>query len=190
MQPPQIIIAWLKGRYLPDTEEKTMYETKNDLSLEIREKMISLLNAWLVDSIDLQMQIKQAHWNVKGPNFIALHELFDDISERIEKYIDLLAERVTALGGTAEGTVATVAKHTHLSAYPLDIVTSHDHLEALARTLAAFGRLARAAITAATDSSDADTADLLTEISRGIDKDLWLIEAHLQTERLHEWPLS
>ena len=160
-----------------------MHKTKNDLPANVREKAIALLNARLADGIDLQTQTKQAHWNVKGPSFIALHELFDDVSERVEEYTDLVAERITALGGTAEGTVQVAAKRSTLPAYPLDIADGHAHVDALSTALAAFGKLVRVAIDQSNEFGDADTADVFTEISRGIDKDLWFVEAHMQTQR-------
>lgn len=160
-----------------------MHKTKNDLSANVREKAVALLNARLADGINLQMQTKQAHWNVKGPSFIALHELFDDVSERVEGYTDLMAERITALGGTAEGTVQVAAKGSKLPAYPLDISEGLAHVDALSTSLAAFGKLARAAIDQSNEIGDADTADIFTEISRGIDKDLWFVEAHMTAKR-------
>lgn len=160
-----------------------MHKTKNDLSANVREKAIALLSARLADGIDLQLQTKQAHWNVKGPSFIALHELFDDVSERVEEYTDLMAERITSLGGTAEGTVQVAAKRSKLPAYPLDITEGPAHVDALSTALAAFGKLARAAIAQSDEIGDADTADVFTEISRGIDKDLWFVEAHMQAKR-------
>ena len=160
-----------------------MFKTKNDLSEGIRHKAIELLNARLADAIDLQTQTKQAHWNVKGPNFIALHELFDKVNEEVEDYVDDLAERVVQLGGVAEGTARMVAKRSALSEYPGNAVDGRSHVEALSSALAAFGKAARKAIDQANDLPDLDTADLFTEISRGIDKWLWFVEAHLQAER-------
>jgi starvation-inducible DNA-binding protein len=160
-----------------------MFATKNDLSEEIRTKAIELLNARLADAIDLATQIKQAHWNVKGANFIALHELFDKINEDVQDYVDDIAERAVQLGGIAEGTARMAAKRSTLSEYPTKTVDGPDHVEALSSVLAAFGKLARAAIDSANDLGDLDTADLFTEISRVIDKWLWFVEAHQQAER-------
>ncbi len=136
-----------------------MFETRNDLSADTRTEVIRLLNARLADAIDLALQTKHAHWNVKGPNFIALHELFDQIAEQIEAHVDGIAERVTALGGTAGGTLAAVSRTTTLKAYPEQIV------EGAARL------------------GDADSADLFTEVSREADKQLWFLEAHLHAPR-------
>jgi starvation-inducible DNA-binding protein len=160
-----------------------MFKTKNDLAEGVRSKMIELLNARLADAIDLQTQTKQAHWNVKGPNFIALHELFDKVNEDVEDYVDDLAERAVQLGGAAEGTARLVAKRSSLTEYPANTADGRSHVEALSSALAAFGKLARKAIETGNDAGDLDTADLFTEISRGTDKWLWFVEAHLQAER-------
>jgi starvation-inducible DNA-binding protein len=152
--------------------------TRNDLSEARRREAVGLLNQRLADCIDLQTQCKQAHWNVKGPTFIALHKLFDEVNEEVEEYVDLLAERVVQLGGTAEGTVGVVAERSALPAYPLTLSTGADHVAALSDALAAFGRTARVGIEEMNDLQDADSADILTEISRGIDKWLWFVEAN------------
>ncbi len=157
-----------------------MYKTKIDLPEKTRRNVIAILNDRLADAIDLQSQIKQAHWNVKGPSFIALHELFDKISDAALDQIDDIAERITALGGTAEGTVAVAAKRSRLKNYPLSITSGKDHLYYLSTQLAAFGKSVRAAIEATAELGDADTADLFTGISRDLDKHLWFLEAHLQ----------
>src|SRR5262245_7567185 len=159
-----------------------MFKTKNDLAETVRVMVVELLNARLADAIDLQTQTKQAHWNVKGPNFIALHELFDKINEEVEDYVDDLAERAVQLGGVAEGTARAAAKRSTLSEYPANTVDGRSHVEALSSALAAFGKSVRKGIDSANELGDLDTADLLTEISRGIDKWLWFVEAHQQTE--------
>src|SRR6201993_4769307 len=123
-----------------------MIQTKNDLAEKIRIEMIQLLNGRLSDAIDLQLQTKHAHWNVKGPSFIALHELFDKINEDVEDYVDDIAERAVQLGGGAEGTARVTAKRSSLSEYPADAVDGHAHVEALSSALAAFGKAARKAI--------------------------------------------
>jgi starvation-inducible DNA-binding protein len=157
-----------------------MFKTKNDLSEATRCKAIDLLNARLADAIDLQTQTKHAHWNVKGPNFIALHELFDEINEDVEDYVDDIAERAVQLGGVAAGTARIAAKRSSLNEYPANAIDGRSHVEALSSVLALFGKSARKAINDANDFGDLDTADLFTEISRGVDKWLWFIEAHLQ----------
>ena len=160
-----------------------MFDTRNDLPASTRTKVIELLNARLADAIDLGTQAKHAHWNVKGPSFIALHELFDQVAEHVEEHIDTIAERVTALGGTARGTLALVARATTLRPYPEDISEGLAHVDALSAVLAAFGAKVRAAIDEAARLTDADTADLFTGISRETDKDLWFLEAHLHAKR-------
>ena len=160
-----------------------MFKTKNDLPEATRVKAVELLNARLADCIDLQTQCKQAHWNVKGPSFIALHELFDKINEEVEDYVDDLAERAVQLGGVAEGTARMVARRSSLAEYPASAVDGRSHVEALSSALAAFGKPARKAIDQANELNDLDTADLFTEVSRGIDRWLWFVEAHLQAER-------
>jgi starvation-inducible DNA-binding protein len=145
--------------------------------------LVELCNARLADAIDLQTQCKQAHWNVKGPDFIALHELFDDVNEDVEEYIDLIGERAVQLGGIADGTARSVAKRSTLPEYAPKGATGTAHVDALSSALAAFGKLARQAIDQSSELEDADTADLFTEISRGVDKWLWFVEAHLQAER-------
>ncbi|MFO1236652.1 MAG: DNA starvation/stationary phase protection protein Dps [Alphaproteobacteria bacterium] len=157
-----------------------MYKTSIDLPLQAREAMARLLNARLADAIDLALQVKQAHWNVKGPNFIALHQLFDTVHAEVEGHYDTIAERITALGFTAFGTSQAVGAASTLPAYPTDIAGGLAHVKALAGSFAAFGKTVRAAIDAATDAGDADTADLFTGMSRAVDKTLWFLEAHLQ----------
>jgi starvation-inducible DNA-binding protein len=160
-----------------------MFKTKNDIPEATRVKLVELLNARLADCIDLQTQTKQAHWNIKGPNFIALHELFDKVNEAVEDYVDDIAERAVQLGGVAEGTARMVAKRSSLAEYPAQAVGGRGHVEALSSALAAFGAAARKGIDQANELGDLDTADLFTEVSRGIDKWLWFVEAHLQAER-------
>jgi starvation-inducible DNA-binding protein len=157
-----------------------MYKTKIDLSEKTRRNVIVILNDRLSDAIDLQSQVKQAHWNVKGPHFIALHELFDKISDAMLEEIDEIAERITSLGGTAEGTVAVAARRSKLKNYPLSITSGRDHLLYLSTQLSVYGKSVRGAIETTADLSDADTADLFTQLSREIDKYLWFLEAHLQ----------
>ncbi len=157
-----------------------MHDTKIDIKKETREQMIELLNARLADAIDLKSQAKQAHWNVKGMSFIALHELFDQVATAVDTHSDTIAERVTILGGTAEGTVRVAAEKSSLSQYPMEITDGRDHVDALSSALAEFGKRVRANIDDADDAGDKDTADLFTEVSREIDKLLWFVEAHIQ----------
>ena len=164
-------------------ETPKMYETENDIPGPRRSELNALMNQQLANAVDLQTQMKQAHWNVKGPHFIGLHELFDQIDEAVEDYVDLIAERIVQLGGVAEGTARVAAERSRLEEYPLEIADGHAHIEAVARALSTFGHEARKTIDEAEELEDADTADIFTEISRGIDKWLWFVEAHSQASK-------
>ena len=157
-----------------------MYDTRNDLAATTRRSIIELLNEHLADAIDLQLHAKQAHWNIKGPNFVGLHELFDRVAAQALGYADEIAERAVALGGVARGTLQAVSQQSQLREYPLEVGDWRAHVRAMQDSLATFGRGARKAIDDATALNDADTADLFTEISRGVDKSLWMVEAHVQ----------
>jgi starvation-inducible DNA-binding protein len=160
-----------------------MFKTQIDLPETSRLKTVDLLNARLADCIDLQTQTKQAHWNVKGSNFVSLHELFDKVTEGVEEFVDNIAERTVQLGGVAEGTARMVAKRSNLTEYPANAVDGRSHIDAISSALASFGGTVRKAIEEATEFGDMVTADLFTEVSRGIDKWLWFVEAHLQSDR-------
>jgi len=149
----------------------------------LRSEISLLLNTRLASAVDLQSQMKQAHWNMKGPNFIGLHELFDQIDEVVESYVDMIAERIVQLGGVAEGTVSVAAIRSQLDEYPLTIGEGGSHVDAGCTTLPTFGHQAHITINDGDDLGDADTADLFTEISREIDKWLRFVEAHSQTSK-------
>jgi starvation-inducible DNA-binding protein len=157
-----------------------LHRTKNDLPEATRAEVVRLLNTRLADLIDLQTMCKQAHWNVKGPQFIALHRLFDDVAEDVDYYADLVAERVVQLGGVAEGTVRVAAQRSTLLDYPMTIALGHEHVAALSDVLAQIARTARITMEEMNELEDAGSADVLTEISRGVDKWLWFVEAHAQ----------
>src|SRR6266487_3876074 len=159
-----------------------LHPTQNDLREKVRRAMIDLLNQQLADVLDLGLQAKQAHWNVKGPHFIGLHELFDKVAEELEEVTDDMAERAVEMAGVALGTIQVVSKNSRLKPYPLNLVSGREHVSALSNALAAFGATTRAAIDDAAKAGDADTADLFTEVSRGVDKLLWMVEAHLQAK--------
>ena len=150
------------------------------LAAEARGPIIALLNQQLASTFDLYSQTKQAHWNVKGAQFYQLHELFDDLAAQVLEYVDLVAERATALGGMALGTARMAASSSRLDEYPLDALDILQHVEAVAERYANYAATTRAGIDTATECGDQSTADLLTEVSRGIDKSLWFLEAHLQ----------
>lgn len=156
-----------------------LYKTRNDMPESTRIKMAELLNKSLAATFDMYSQVKQAHWNVKGKDFYQLHEIFDEIAGEFDEWVDMVAERVTSLGGYAHGTVRMAANNTLVPEYPVDAVQGKDHLIALADRLALYGKHVREAIDTAANLGDADTADLYTEISRDVDKRLWFIEAHL-----------
>jgi starvation-inducible DNA-binding protein len=155
--------------------------TKNNLPEETRAEMVKLLNLSLAEAVDLMTQCKQAHWNVKGPHFSALHKLFDEVHEAVAEYVDLLAERVVQLGGLAQGTARAAVAVSRLKDYPVTITKGEDHVQTLSSQLTDFGALVREAIEKADDAGDADTADIFTEVSRGTDQWLWFVEAHQQT---------
>jgi len=162
------------------TKTSRTFETRIDIPADAREQLIELLNARLADSFDLYSQLKQAHWNVKGSDFIQLHLLYDTVAEDVIEYVDTIAERATALGGLALGTARMAAKASTLDEYPVDAVDGMDTVAAVADRLAAYGALVREGIDQATELEDMDTADLFTDVSRAIDKHLWFVEAHLQ----------
>ena len=163
------------------TKTAQMFETRNDIDEATREKLITLLNARLADTFDLYSQLKQAHWSVRGSDFIQLHELYDTVAESVLEFVDEIAERAAALGGLATGTVRMAAEASSLDEYPLDAIAGEDTVRVIADRLATYGAAVREAIEV-TDSElgDIDTSDLFTEISRSIDKHLWFVEAHLQ----------
>jgi starvation-inducible DNA-binding protein len=163
-------------------ESAAMIPTKNDLPEKTRATVIELLGARLADAVDLQTQTKQAHWNVKGPSFIALHELFDKVNEDVEEYVDLFAERIVQLGGYADGSARSAAKRSTLAEYP-HVLSGREHVEALSTALATFGKAVRANIDHADQAGDKDTADIFTEVSRGVDKWLWFVESHLHGDK-------
>ena len=162
------------------TQTTRTFETRNDLPEDARAKLVDLLNARLADSFDLHSQLKQAHWNVKGSDFIQLHALYDDIAESVLGFVDEIAERATALGGLALGTARMAAEATTLDEYPIEAVAGKETVEVVADRLAAFGAVVRAASDESDGLGDMDTADLFTGVSRAIDKHLWFVEAHLQ----------
>jgi starvation-inducible DNA-binding protein len=154
--------------------------TRNGLKANAKKVSIEILNARLADAIDLALLTKQAHWTIKGPQFIALHEMLDQFRDDLDEHVDTLAERVVQLGGMARGTTQAVAEATTLKPYPVDISTWKDHLEALVDRYGKAADGARDAIDQTDEAGDADTADIFTAYSRALDKALWFIESHLQ----------
>src|SRR6266576_1315781 len=144
----------MKSATMERSESVKLYQTENDISQERRAELCMLMNQRLADVLDLQLQMKQAHWNVKGPHFIGLHKLFDEIYEDVTEYVDLIAERIVQLGGTAEGTARVTAKRSRLEEYPLRIADGTAHIEAVARALSSFGHEARNTIAEADELDD------------------------------------
>jgi len=161
----------------------TAHATRNDVVDNAKQVSIGVLNACLVDTVDLYNATRQAHWNVKGPKFLSLHELFEQFYNQLQTASDDLAERVVQLGGTAVGTTQALAERTRLQPYPTDLYAGEDHIKALSERYAAVARTLRHGIDETDEAGDADTADLLTEQSRAIDKSLWMLEAFLQSDR-------
>ena len=155
------------------------HQTANNLNSNAKQAAITLLNARVADSIDLALLSKQAHWNLRGPQFIAMHEMLDGFRTQIDGHIDTMAERAVQLGGTALGTTQAVAKATQLAPYPTDIYAIPDHLAALIERYGAVANALRRAIETAAEAGDADTADIFTAASRDLDKALWFLEAHV-----------
>lgn len=160
-----------------------MYRTENGSSETGRSRLNALMNRRLASAVDLQTQIKQARWNLRGPSLIGLHELFDTVYEAVGSYVDMIAERIVQRGGVAEGTARVAASRSQLAEYPMEIADGLAHVDAVARALSVFGREARQTIDEAVALGDADTADLFSEISRGIDKWLWFIESYSRVAR-------
>jgi starvation-inducible DNA-binding protein len=161
-------------------QQAHMHKTHNDLKSNAKSTAMALLNARLADSIDLALITKQAHWNLKGPQFIGIHLMLDGFRKEQDEWVDTMAERITQLGGTALGTTQTVAQGTSLAPYPTDIYAIADHLKELIDRYAKVANAIRSAIDEADEAGDADTADIFTEVSRGLDKQLWFLEAHMQ----------
>jgi len=162
------------------THAERTFHTSIDIPEKTRTAVIELLNARLADATDLKTQTKHAHWNVKGPNFIQLHELFDDVAPHFDDYADLLAERAVQLGGVANGTLREAAAGSSIPEYDLTAVSGTEHVKALVSNIAKFAKLVREAIDIADEMDDKDSSDIFTEISRQTDKDLWFLEAHVQ----------
>lgn len=162
------------------TEAPKRFATRNALPEDVRLQVAALLNRRLADALDLQSQCKQAHWNVKGPQFIALHLLFDQVYEAVAGYGDLIAERVVQVGGVAEGTVRIAAERSELDEYPIMMSDGMDHVKSLTTALTAFGSRIQFASKEMDELEDPGSADLCIEVSRGIDKWLWFVEAHAQ----------
>jgi starvation-inducible DNA-binding protein len=156
-----------------------MFPTKNSITLERRVELIDLLNIRLSEATDLYSQVKTAHWNVKGPNFIGLHELFDNIAESVSKHIDIIAERVAQLGGLAQGTIHSAVLVSKLPMFSTNISNQNEILIILVESVSVFARNVRVSQGWCTMWDDQDTLDIFVDVSRDMDKHLWMLEAHL-----------
>lgn len=157
-------------------------ETKINLSATTRQSVVELLNLTLAEVFDLYSQTKQAHWTVRGPLFWQLHKLFDDVASATEEHIDILAERIAALGGLPRGTVRMAAGATKLPEFP-EKFEELGHVTALIERYALVANNVRAGIDKADELGDATSADLLTQVSRSLDQQLWFLEAHNRWEK-------
>jgi len=159
------------------------HTTRHDIATNARDGVIALLNQRLIETLDLRLSVKHAHWNVKGTQFIALHELFDLLAAELDKPTDDVAERVAQLGGTARGTAQSIAESTTLAPFPTATFDGMALVEALAERYGALGKAVRKNIDETDEMGDSDAADILTALSRTLDKGLWFLEAHLQGRR-------
>ncbi len=157
-----------------------LHTTHMTLPEKNRIEIIEVLNKSLASTADLQAQLKQAHWNIKGPQFISLHELFDKLAEEVEGHVDVIAERITSLGGTARGTLQEAVNNSSLNPYPVDIFEAKDHIEHLSQNFAILGELARDNMVETERLGDMATNDIYVDLARSLDKGLWFIEAHVQ----------
>lgn len=156
-----------------------MRDSGTSIPLPDRIEMVALLNQLLADTIDLRLQVKQAHWNVRGIHFQTLHELFDDVAEHLPEFTDSIAERAGTLGGAAIGTVSEVVQATRLDPMPTAFLNATESLEAVRNRLALVANEARKGVDSAAEYGDEITADVLTEVTRGLDQQLWFVESHL-----------
>ena len=158
---------------------QVLHPTRIDMPPEIRLYVIQLLNRTLACTVDLRSQVKQAGWNVKGQDCCPLQALFATMATELDVYADLVAERIAVLGGVAMGTARTAVMQSTLTEYPGAIVHGNAHVLALAERFAHYATTMRGDVALAADVEDAGSAAVYTDISRGVDKQLWLLEAYL-----------
>ncbi|PHK94555.1 DNA starvation/stationary phase protection protein Dps [Pseudoroseomonas rhizosphaerae] len=154
--------------------------TRNDLGENTKKVSVTVLNGTLTDMIDLTNSVRMAHWTMRGPNFIGLHGMLETFYNELFATADEVAERLVQIGGTPDGTSQIVAEKSRLPAYSQATVYTLDHVKELADRFASLARSVREGIDSTDEAGDADTADLLTGLSRDLDKKLWMLEAHLE----------
>ncbi len=160
--------------------EPIMHHTRQSIQERERMDLVNMLNQTLASTSDLYAQLKHAHWNIKGPQFIAMHKLFDEIAEEVEGHVDTIAERITALGGTAFGTIQDVVKNTQLRVLPNNVFTLEQLLEHITHNFAILSELARECMDRSEELDDMATNDVYVDLARSLDKNLWFLEAHIQ----------
>ena len=163
----------------PSNDHPFLHTARIDIPPEIRAYLITLLNSTLSCSVDLRSHIKQAMWTVKGADVLQLQALFATMATELEAYADLVAERIAVLGGVARGTARTAATQSTLLEYPSDLIEGSAHVLALAERFASYSTALRTSMKHATDVEDVGSAALYTDITRGVEKRLGLLEAHL-----------
>lgn len=159
--------------------DTTVLPTRNPRPSNARAAVIEILQGRLADGIDLALSTKQAHWNIKGPQFIAVHLMLDGFRTEQDEWVDTIAERIVQLGGIAHGTTQAVTAASKLSPYPTTAVAIPEHLESLIERSVQFAHAIVENTEDAAQAGDADTADILTQVSRALEKQLWFLEAHL-----------
>ena len=162
---------------------RKLHATHNDMPQKTREKMAELLNARLADCTDMAGDARVAHWNVKGPHFIGLHELFQVIYEGLGVQMDEIAERCVQLGGTAKGTIRIAAQQSQIEEYPIDCFACEDHVREMSKRLSTYAKSLRQGIDDAEEAEDMATSDMFTEFVQQVDKWTWMVEAHIQENR-------
>lgn len=153
--------------------------TLNELPAPTRSEVTGMLSRLLVETLDVALCARHAHWNVRGPDFLLLHDLMDHIGTELDDQADRLAKRIRALGGTVRGTAHTIATESSFKPYPVEVAEGQDHLEALALRLGLLSAEARLSIYECSGGLDPVTADVLVRVNSAIDDVLWSVESHL-----------